>query len=56
MRLTPEQITTIKSTAQSVQGEGVQVMLFSSWVTNARPADLADIEITPHGGHVARDS
>lgn len=56
MRLTPEQITTIKSTAQSLQGEGVQVRLFSARVTSVRPADLGDIEITPHGGHVARNS
>jgi predicted nucleotidyltransferase len=35
MRLTPEQIDIIKSTAQSVLGEGAQVILFGSRVDDA---------------------
>jgi predicted nucleotidyltransferase len=43
MRLTPAQISTIKSTATAVLGEGVQVTLFGSRVNDA--AKGGDIDL-----------
>lgn len=45
MRLTPAQISTIKSTAQAVLGEGVQVTLFGSRVDDAAKGGDVDLMI-----------
>ncbi len=45
MRLTPAQIDTIKSTAQGVLGEGVQVTLFGSRVDDAAKGGDVDLMI-----------
>lgn len=45
MRLTPAQIDTIKSTAQAVLGEGVQVTLFGSRVDDAAKGGDVDLMI-----------
>lgn len=45
MRLTPAQIDTIKSTATSVLGEGVQVTLFGSRVDDAAKGGDVDLMI-----------
>jgi predicted nucleotidyltransferase len=43
MRLTPAQIDTIKSTAQAVLGEGVQVTLFGSRVHDDQKGGDVDL-------------
>ena len=43
MRLTPAQIETIKSTAQAVLGEGVQVTLFGSRVDDTLKGGDVDL-------------
>jgi hypothetical protein len=43
MRLTPEQIDIIKSTAQSVLGEGTQVILFGSRVDDTLKGGNIDL-------------
>lgn len=45
MRLTPAQIATIKSTAQAVLGEGVQVTLFGSRVHDEQKGGDVDLLI-----------
>ena len=45
MRLTPAQIDTIKSTAQAVLGEGVQVTLFGSRVNDAAKGGDVDLYV-----------
>lgn len=45
MRLTPAQIETIKSTAQDVLGEGVQVTLFGSRVDDAAKGGDVDLMV-----------
>lgn len=45
MRLTPDQINTIKSTAQSILGEGLQVTLFGSRVNDAARGGDVDLYI-----------
>ena len=45
MRLTPAQIDTIKSTAQAVLGEGVQVTLFGSRVHDAQKGGDVDLYV-----------
>jgi predicted nucleotidyltransferase len=45
MRLTPAQIHTIKSTAQAVLGEGVQVTLFGSRVHDQQKGGDVDIYV-----------
>ena len=45
MRLTPAQIDTIKSTAQAVLSEGVQVTLFGSRVNDAANGGDVDLMI-----------
>ena len=45
MRLTPAQIHTIKSTAQAVLGEGVQVTLFGSRVDNQQKGGDVDLYV-----------
>ena len=45
MRLTPAQIDTIKSTAQAVLGEGVQVTLFGSRVDDAAKGGDVDLMV-----------
>jgi predicted nucleotidyltransferase len=45
MRLTPVQIHTIKSTAQGVLGEGVQVTLFGSRVDDAAKGGDVDLYV-----------
>ena len=50
MRLTPAQIDAIKSTAQTVLGEGVQVHLFGSRVDDAKRG--GDIDLYISGTHL----
>ena len=45
MRLTPAQIDTIKSTAQAVLGEGVQVTLFGSRVDDTLKGGDVDLMV-----------
>ena len=45
MRLTPAQIDTIKSTAQAVLGEGVQVTLFGSRVDEQQKGGDVDLYV-----------
>ena len=45
MRLTPAQIETIKSTAQAVLGEGVQVTLFGSRVDDTLKGGDVDLYV-----------
>lgn len=45
MRLTPEQIQTIKSTASTVLGEGVRVTLFGSRLDDAKKGGDVDLYI-----------
>lgn len=45
MRLTPAQIDTIKSTAQAVLGEGVQVTLFGSRVHDEQKGGDVDLYV-----------
>jgi predicted nucleotidyltransferase len=45
MRLTPAQIHTIKSTAQAVLGEGVQVTLFGSRVHDQQKGGDVDLYV-----------
>jgi uncharacterized protein len=45
MRLTPAQIDTIKSTAQAVLGEGVQVTLFGSRVDDMAKGGDVDLYV-----------
>lgn len=45
MRLTPIQIDTIKSTAQAVLGEGVQVTLFGSRVDDSAKGGDVDLMV-----------
>ena len=45
MRLTPAQIATIKSTAQAVLGEGVQVTLFGSRVHDGQKGGDVDLYV-----------
>ena len=45
MRLTPTQIETIKSTAQAVLGEGVQVTLFGSRVDDTLKGGDVDLMV-----------
>jgi predicted nucleotidyltransferase len=45
MRLTPVQIHTIKSTAQAVLGEGVQVTLFGSRVHDQQKGGDVDLYV-----------
>lgn len=45
MRLTPAQIDTIKSTAQAVLGEGVQVTLFGSRVDDRQKGGDVDLYV-----------
>ncbi len=45
MRLTPAQIHTIKSTAQAVLGEGVQVTLFGSRVHDTQKGGDVDLYV-----------
>lgn len=45
MRLTPAQIDTIKSTAQAVLGDGVQVTLFGSRVDDAAKGGDVDLMV-----------
>jgi predicted nucleotidyltransferase len=45
MRLTPAQIDTIKSTAQAVLGEGVQVTLFGSRVHDDQKGGDVDLYV-----------
>jgi predicted nucleotidyltransferase len=45
MRLTPTQIHTIKSTAQAVLGEGVQVTLFGSRVHDQQKGGDVDLYV-----------
>ena len=45
MRLTPAQILTIKSTAQAVLGEGVQVTLFGSRVHDQQKGGDVDLYV-----------
>ena len=49
MRLTPAQIDTIKSTAQAVLGEGVQVTLFGSRVHEIKKAVMWTCMLKPRG-------
>jgi predicted nucleotidyltransferase len=45
MRLTPDQIDTIKSTAQAVLGEGAQVTLFGSRVHDEQKGGDVDLMV-----------
>lgn len=45
MRLTPDQIDTIKSTAQAVLGEGAQVTLFGSRVHDEQKGGDVDLYV-----------
>lgn len=45
MRLTPEQISTIKSTAQAVLGDDVQVTLFGSRVHDGQKGGDVDLYV-----------
>ena len=45
MRLTPEQIATIKRTTQAVLGEGVQVTLFGSRVHDGQKGGDVDLYV-----------
>jgi predicted nucleotidyltransferase len=53
MRLTPAQIDTIKSTAQAVLGEGVQVTLFGSRVDDLQKG--GDVDLMVEVDHVVTD-
>lgn len=45
MRLSPDQIQAIKTTAQDVLGDGVQVLLFGSRVDDSRKGGDIDLYI-----------
>jgi predicted nucleotidyltransferase len=54
MRLTPAQIHTIKSTAQAVLGDDVQVTLFGSRVDDAQKGGDVDLYVETAGSDLMK--